>query len=496
MSASRDKKMRQNAPAASEAATKAMTQQEKDRKKYKTKVVIISVVLVIFVIATLFLSSKALYNKFTAVSFGDEKFTACDVVFYKNMVTSQYYNAYGEYASYYMPDDATITDSAMDLMQSTAALHVAAEKDGFALSEEDQKVIDGYLSSAESASVSNKFDSVDAFLAANYCKGMTAKVYRDVVTYYVYASTFGSNHYQALTYSDDELESYYADHADTLDTFTYSLFNFSTEDFSDPKADAEEFLDRLTKGESFGDLAYEYATDDDKANYENRSSSTGTVSGSSVTAGTELGDFLLDASRVSGDAAVLAGEPDENGEISVYSVAQFVSRGDNKYYTADFRHILVKTEDVSVDDYSTKEEYQAAKEEAKSVAKESAEMYYTLWKENATEDNFISMVSEYSDDTGSTENGGLYEGVTLGHMVSGVEDWLFAEGRKAGDTDIVESSYGYHIMYYVGQSDVLHRAELAENAVKNDDYNAWEEDLIGEDFPAATTAFLKLAAKD
>ena len=31
------------------------------------------------------------------------------------------------------------------------------------------------------------------------------------------------------------------------------------------------------------------------------------------------------------------------------------------------------------------------------------------------------------------------------------EDWCFADGRKAGDTGIVETTYGSHVMYYVGE---------------------------------------------
>jgi len=497
MSASRDKKMRQNAPAASEAATKAMTQQEKDRKKYKTKVVIISVILVVFVVATLFLSSKALYNKFTAVSFDDQDFTACDIAFYKGLISSQYYSAYGDYAQYYMPDDATITSNALELMKTTAAIYVSAQKAGHEISEENQQMIDSYLTSAESSAKSNNFDSVDGFLAANYCKGMTAKVYRDIVTYYVYSSSFSSDYYNGLTYTDEELEAYYEENADTLDYFKYSLFSFTTDDYEDPKAEAESFLKELEGGADFGELAYKYATDENKSSYEDATSCTGTTSGSSLSADSGLGEFLLDSSRVANDAAVIEGTADENGDITTYSVAQFLERNDNKYYTVSFRHILITPDSVSEDDYSTDEEYEAAVAEAKATAKEEADMYYALWKEDASEDNFVTMVSQYSEDTGSNESGGLYEDVYMGQMLTGVNDWIFDANRNTGDSGVVETSAGYHIMYFVGQSDTLYRTELAESGIRSDDYSAWETEQIGDGFAVSTHPFFyRLALKN
>lgn len=35
-------------------------------------------------------------------------------------------------------------------------------------------------------------------------------------------------------------------------------------------------------------------------------------------------------------------------------------------------------------------------------------------------------------------------------MVEEFNDWCFDESRKTGDVGIVETSYGYHVMYFVG----------------------------------------------
>ena len=42
-------------------------------------------------------------------------------------------------------------------------------------------------------------------------------------------------------------------------------------------------------------------------------------------------------------------------------------------------------------------------------------------------------------------------------MVSSFNDWCFDESRQTGNTGIIESQYGYHVMYFVGKSDTTYR---------------------------------------
>ncbi len=94
-----------------------------------------------------------------------------------------------------------------------------------------------------------------------------------------------------------------------------------------------------------------------------------------------------------------------------------------------------------------------------------------------TEESFADLAKKHSED--NAEDGGLYEDVTLGRMVPEFENWATAEGRKVGDVGIVETDYGYHIMYSV---------DLVENGV------TWEynilEDMAAEDFNAYSEELL------
>ena len=95
----------------------------------------------------------------------------------------------------------------------------------------------------------------------------------------------------------------------------------------------------------------------------------------------------------------------------------------------------------------------ATDEDAAAAALKMANQVYDTWKAgDKTEESFAALAKQFSDDTGSKENGGLYTDVTSGTMVPEFNDWLFDSSRKPGDTGIVKTTYGYHIMYFVSDS--------------------------------------------
>ena len=96
----------------------------------------------------------------------------------------------------------------------------------------------------------------------------------------------------------------------------------------------------------------------------------------------------------------------------------------------------------------------------------------------ATEDSFAALAAEKTEDEGSKENGGLYEDVYPGQMVTAFNDWCFDAGRKPGDTGIVETEYGCHVMYYSGDSDITYRTYKITEVLRTEAYNQWSEDLL------------------
>ena len=110
------------------------------------------------------------------------------------------------------------------------------------------------------------------------------------------------------------------------------------------------------------------------------------------------------------------------------------------------RHILIRPED-------------SADEGSWAQAQAKANEIYQTWQDgDKTEESFAALAEEYSED--NAESGGLYEDVYPGQMVTAFNDWCFADGRQSGDSGIVQTEYGYHIMYFVAEGDTIYWREV------------------------------------
>lgn len=137
-------------------------------------------------------------------------------------------------------------------------------------------------------------------------------------------------------------------------------------------------------------------------------------------------------------------------------------------YCINVRHILIMPEEGS----------EIADADA---AQKRAEELYAQFLQNPTEENFAEMAGEYSDDTGSVSNGGLYTDVQPGDMITEFNDWCFDESRQPGDHEIIQTSYGSHIMYFVGESETAYSDPNADAA--GEKYNAWLDELFTDQQP-------------
>lgn len=190
---------------------------------------------------------------------------------------------------------------------------------------------------------------------------------------------------------------------------------------------------------------------------------------------TDLGKWLYEQSseeankgeyvRKAGDAKLI--EDKDNGKYTVYVVVNPMYRNDFK--VRDVRHIL----------FSTEEGKEGALSDADAKAK--AEEILKEWKDGeATEESFGELAKKHSMDT-DPSNGGLYEDVVKGKMVAEFENWLFSAKEK-GETGIVKTEYGYHVMYYVGEAEDAKWMTDAETSLKNEDYTK-AKDAVAEKYP-------------
>lgn len=129
---------------------------------------------------------------------------------------------------------------------------------------------------------------------------------------------------------------------------------------------------------------------------------------------------------------------------------------DAKY--VDVRHILITP--------AAEEGTGTITEEAWAECEAKAQQILDNWKSgDATEDSFAELAKTETQDPGSKDNGGLYTQVYLGHMVQEFEAWCFDESRAAGDTGLVKTTYGYHVMYFVQSYPSMQWKTAAESAL-------------------------------
>ena len=138
-------------------------------------------------------------------------------------------------------------------------------------------------------------------------------------------------------------------------------------------------------------------------------------------------------------------------EVEAYyteNEATFVENGVEKTednYVA-VRHILLSPEGGTVGEDGS----MTYSEEEWEACRAAAQDLLDQWVAGeATEEAFAALANEHSVDTGSSTNGGLYENVYKGQMVEPFENWCFDESRQYGDTGLVQTTYGYHIMFFV-----------------------------------------------
>lgn len=165
---------------------------------------------------------------------------------------------------------------------------------------------------------------------------------------------------------------------------------------------------------------------------------------------TELDKWLFDAETKVGDTKLTEAVGDTTSTYTV-TILKTASNLQDNVATYDVGHILVKFDS----DKPTDDEKATAKAEAQAIL----DAYLAGEK---TLDAFKTLGEEKTDDSNV-----VYEGVTIGQMVEPFETWAIDESRQAGDTGIVETEYGYHVMYFIES------ANTSESGVLSELYTEW-----------------------
>ena len=95
-------------------------------------------------------------------------------------------------------------------------------------------------------------------------------------------------------------------------------------------------------------------------------------------------------------------------------------------------------------------------EEAWQACQAKAEELLTYWKDKTkeTEATFAELANKNSQDTGTALDGGAYHQLRQGQLIPELDSWCFDPARQPGDTTIIRTEYGCHILYFTGSTHI------------------------------------------
>ena len=522
MSASSKKKLRKAQEA--ELLTEKQIAAQAEAKKLKifsTIMVVVLAVMVVFAAYTAIsngvMRSGALQRGTTAVTVGEHEINAIEYNCFYNDAVYNFYSQYGSYASLLgldvtKPLDQQVYDenegttwadafkqSAEENIKTVYALTDAAAEAGFTLTEEQKASITAELADLESAAKKNNFSGLKAYLEAIYGFGANEENVRAYMELCALAGAYQQSVKDGLTYTADDIRA--EDEANGVEytNYTYNSYYLAVSKFLEGGTKAEDGTTTYSDEENAAAvLAAEEAakalTNETITSVEAMDAAVAALainaeaSNAATTANTDytydylptdIAAWVSDAARQAGDVTYIASVTEnEDGTETVngYYAVYFVERNDNNVHLQNVRHILSAFKGGTTAEDGTKT-YSVAEKEAAKVA---AEEIYAAWLAGeATEESFAALANEKSDD-GDGTTGGLYTDVTPGYMVENFDNWIFDTARQAGDHEIIETEYGYHIMYYVGASEQTYRDSMIESTLRNNDLNAWLDELVAD----------------
>lgn len=529
MSASDKKKLRKEQTAAAMTERQQAEQKKQKKQKAYTITFIIAMVLVVAIVVSSSLATpinRLMMNSTVAVTVDEHKLNATELnYFYVDSISNLYsqFSSYGDYQDLYVSlstgwtpstpvgeqtyDSETgetwadyFTDAAIESAKWTYGMYDAAMEAGFTLTEEDQTSIDSTLSYMSLYASYYGYSNADGYIRAIYGTSASMESYEEYYTVCYTASAYAQEYIDALEYTEDEYRAYEADKMAEYNSYSWLSYYVNASSYltGGTKTTDDKGKETITYSDEEKKAAVEAALADAKLLAESEITSADKLNeainaleinkdaetSKSATAYTtqlfdkvanytpneEAVDWLTSDERAEGDIAYFEyatedaeGKSTTNGYYVLYYVGSTDNAGIN---VGSVRHLLVAFE-KDKDGKVTDEAKKAAKLEATNLLDEYK-------KGEMTEEAFTALIKEHSDDT----KDGLYENITPDSgYVSAFTAWATAE-HEVGDVEIIETEYGYHIMYYVGCSDLNYRDTLINSDMKSEDYTAWEEELL------------------
>ena len=362
-------------------------------------------------------------------------------------------------------------EDTLEIIQLHKAYYNEALKMGLKLTKADEAFIDKQIedlrdeaksagSNSSSSNSENKVTySLNAYLRKVYGGSINERFLRKQLKIQVLAQKYLTERTNEIAkgYDQKDIDAEYKKDTTAYDFVTFRAYTFKTTELTkednetddalkarqakanaEVKKNANDFYNAVTNDATFTAKAKELNKDTADYNVDKETKYSMLKSTAQSTFSEDAAKWLFDSSTKVGSKKLFSDE--ENGK---YIVVLALSKP-HQEQTVTARHILFQTKDQSSGNALSEEEIAKKKTQAEDVLKKFNEG-------DKTEDSFAALANEYNEDTGSSSNGGLYEHIYPGQMVTEFNDWVFDANRKAGDVELVETDYGYHIIYFVAK---------------------------------------------
>ena len=512
MSASKKKKLRSQE--AAQKMTERQLQEQKESKKLKLYTVIFVVVLVALVAVALISSivdtvSNGRNEKNTvAMTVGEHSISNAEFNYYYNDNINVYYQNIQAYASLLGLDptvaldeqecpqiDGTWADffvtSTQEQIKYVYALSEAAYAANYQLPAEEQEYVDQIIEQRKSEAATNSL-TLDIYLQALYGPGSDADSYEEYIERSVLASSYESKVLGEASFTDEQMREHEKDIFNTYSSFSFTSCYISADKFLDPANGTTDEEGTVTysdevKAQALKD-AEAAAKEIKAASIKSEADFKAAVKSLKINAESEkiiaspyentlhdnvnslYREWVASADRKTGDVEIFEDtrtsyddDDNEKTTVSGYYVVCFGAVNDNKFELVDVRHVLIKPEGGTTDPNTGMTNYTEAEIEGAKVA---AEEMLNLWKAGDTsEASFIELAKNNSAD-GSAADGGLIADIhPESSLVENFLNWSLDPARTVGETGVVTSPYGAHIMYYCGPNGTTFRDYMITNVM-------------------------------
>ena len=445
--------------------------EERAKKVSTTTTIVILVALVCLVLSFPIRTYLTLHKTFVKVGNDDVTKVEFDYSYYT--VVNNYVNSYGSYLSMFGLDPSKdlasqaysttmswqdyFQEATVDNLRRSKGLKADAIANGFTYDTKEE--LDRYIAQMKTGAQSQGL-SLTKYLQQLFGPYATLDRVKPYMEEAIFVSKYNDKLSGDFTPSKEEIDAKYAEDPKNYDTVEYKILSFDAEFPTEPTElalpeEEREYTDNAdgTKTYKPSDAEKEKAMADAKAKADAALTKVKTE-GEEVkgllygSMNTVIRDWLYDDGRKAGNTSVM-----EDTSMNRYYCVEFEKRYRDESATANVR-ILIGNDEAD------------------------AQAIYDKWKSgSASEEYFIELCDgEYIDR--SVDEGGLLEGVSpTQDLYEELMEWIFAEGRKAGDCEIVNvDGTASFVVYYSGEGDPAWYNTIKKN-LRNDALNKYVDEL-------------------